>query len=192
MKTTLETPPVKMAVAMKEAKQHLRVEIGWTDDDDYIDALIAGAVQRAEQVTRRKLITQTHTGFLDSWPGEDFIELPFGSLQSVTSVKYYDTDGDLNTMDSSEYTVDIDSTRGRIVLAYGESWPTESLGPDNPIEIIFVCGYGDDPGDIEPNIRHAMKVLMSNWYEIREEIVVGTIQSKIDIVQSLLTPFILW
>jgi len=192
MKTSLVTAPVKLGVTLKEAKQHLRVEIGWTDEDDYIKSLIGAATQQAQQITRRKFITQTHDAFLDRWPGCNYIELPFGSLQSVTHVKYTDTDGTLNTVDSGDYTVDTDSDRGRVVLAYGESWPTEALAPDNPIEIRFICGYGDDETDIEPSIRQAMKILLSNWYENREETVIGTITSSIDLVKPLLLPFILW
>jgi len=62
-------------------------------------------------------------------------------LQSVTSVKYTDSDGDQSTLSTDDYIVDNDSEPGRIVLGYGTVWPTATLYPSNPIEIQFLCGY---------------------------------------------------
>jgi hypothetical protein len=56
-------------------------------------------------------------------------------------VKYTDTDDDETTFSSSYYSVDTDDEPGRIVLDYGQSWPSVALSPLNPIEVQFVCGY---------------------------------------------------
>lgn len=143
MKRTLVTPPVYYPLVLQQVKDHLNID--YSNDDSYLQSIIAVAAERAEQVTRRRLITQTWKLFLDKWPSGDII-LPYGKLQSVTHVKYTDTAGDQTTWyDSSETTyanVDTDSELGRIKLNYGQSYPSASLAPDNPIEIQFVCGYG--------------------------------------------------
>jgi len=68
--------------------------------------------------------------------------LPFGNLASVAQVYYTDTDYTQNTFSTDYYNVDTSSEPGRIVLEYGDNWPTASLSPENPIEIEFTCGYG--------------------------------------------------
>lgn len=142
MDKTLVTAPVYYPISLYEAKKHLRIESDDQDHDAEITALIAAATEEAEQFTRRRLITQTWKAFLDGFPKEDFIILPFGKLQSVTHLKYTDSDGDETTWDSSNYIVNTDSDPGRITLAYGVSWPTVTLNTSNPIEVQFVCGYG--------------------------------------------------
>lgn len=139
METTLVTSNSYQPLTIAQAKKHLRVD--HTNDDEYINACIAGALQRVEQITKRKIVTQTWKYFLHDWPDESII-LPYGKLQSVTHVKYKDADGDQSTWDSGEYIVDTDSEPGRITLDYGESYPTETLYPSLPIEIQFVCGFG--------------------------------------------------
>lgn len=141
MKRTLVTPPVYFPVTLTEVKKHLRVD--YTNDDVYLQALIVAATAKAEQYLRRRLVTQTWKIFMDAWPDDDFIVLPFGKLSSVTHVKYTDTGGTQTTWAvATEYSVDTDSDPGRIKLQYGKAYPTANLGPDNPIEIQFVCGYG--------------------------------------------------
>jgi len=144
MKRVLVTPPAYYPLVLDQVKSHLNID--YTNDDKYLQALISVATSNAEQFLRRRLITQTWKLFLDAWPYGDSILLPFGKLQSVTHVKYTDTAGDQTTWYDADTTTyaDIDTDRelGRIQLAYGYSWPTASLHPQNPIEIQFVCGYG--------------------------------------------------
>lgn len=139
MKTELVTAPTGMIVSLDEAKKHLNID--HTDDDGYIQALIMSAISSVENITNRRLITQTWKAYSDLFPA--YFTLPFGKLQSVTSLKYTDVDGDESTMTASEYIVDIISDPGRLVLADGETWPSDNLYPSNPIKIEFVCGYGD-------------------------------------------------
>ena len=140
MKRTLVTPPVYYPLVLDQVKSHLRID--YTNDDKYLQTLIAVATDKAEQFLQRRLITQTWKIFLDAWPGGDSIILPFGKLSSVTHVKYTDTDSSQTTWSTDEYNVDTDRELGRVQLEYGYPWPTVSLHPKNPIEVQFVCGYG--------------------------------------------------
>jgi len=125
---------------LDQVKNHLRID--YTNDDQYIQSMIGVATAKAERFLRRRLVTQTWKVFIDHWPDGDIV-LPFGKLQSVTHVKYTDTAGTQTTWTAATYyTVDTDSDPGRIKLRYGQTYPSPSLAPDNPIEIQFVCGYG--------------------------------------------------
>jgi len=101
MQRTIVTPPTYFAVSLDEIKDHLRVT--HTDDDPYIQALLMTAQGQVESYLNRKLITQTWKAFFDDWPDGDAIVLPFGQLQSVTNVKYTDSDGDQSTFSSDDY-----------------------------------------------------------------------------------------
>ena len=143
MQTKIISGPSAFPVSLAEAKDHLN--LSHSNDDDIVYSLTQSATFEAEQFLMRKLVTQTWQFFIGSFPNDDFITMPWGQLQSVSSLKYKDTDGTESTMDSGEYIVDINSDPGRIVLGYGESWPTDVLYPSNPIEIEFVCGYNHGP-----------------------------------------------
>lgn len=58
------------------------------------------------------------------WPGYEYLELPLPDLQSVTSIKYLDSNGDTQTWASSNYHVSGIGGRGRVTLKSGSSWPT--------------------------------------------------------------------
>ena len=188
MKFTIKTAPVKYPVSLKEAKEHLRLEIGQTEDDDYISSLIAAATDKAEQFLHRRLITQTWYYYLEKWPVGDTIIMPFGKLISVTSIKYKDEDGVESTWATSEYIVDIKTDPGEIVLGYGESFPTTTLYPSNAITIEFVCGYGTSGSDVPPMIRSAMLLIIEDLYENRGTEIIGVSTSKLKTIENLLLP----
>lgn len=191
MNTVLVTAPVLRAVELAEAKQHMRID--HTNDDQYIEALCIVACDKAEKYLRRKLITQTWKGYLDDWPEGNSIILPFGKVQgNVTHVKYTDTDSTQTTWSATEYNTDNYSDPGRVVLEYGYTWPNESLHPQNPIEIQWVCGYGDTGESVEPMIIHAIKIMIADMYENREDVLIGQPSIKLNTVKALLFPHILW
>ena len=194
MKTTLKTAPVKRPLTLDSLKDQLYIV---ADDsyDDHLYTLIDSATVYVEQYLCRKLITQTWYAYFDKWPDTDYIEIPYGDLQSVTAVKYTDTDEAQSTFSSADYIVDTDSVPGRVVLKYGETWPTVTLSPSNPIEIEFVTGYGDDPTDIPAGVLHAMKMLCAQHHEHREP---QEITNMINIhsldfgTKTLLYPYRVW
>ena len=188
METTLKTAPVAEPISLDEAKRHVRIDIDETDHDDYLQDLITVAREQVETITWRKLVTQTWYAYLQEWPRGKYIELPFGSLQTVTAVKYTDVDGDESTWDNTEYIVGTDYQKGRITLADGYTWPSETLYPSNPIEVEFVCGYGLAVS-VPAQIKHAMKMIISELFENRETSIIGVSFQEMEIVNNLLSNF---
>jgi uncharacterized phiE125 gp8 family phage protein len=160
--------PTETPVTLAEAKAQLRIE--WVKDDTEITQKINAATLWAEQYLQRKLVTQTWKMFLDSWPAE--IKILFGDLQSVTHVKYTDSDEAQSTLSSADYLVDTDSVPGRIVLKTNETWPTDTLSPKNPIEIQFVTGYGTASA-VPQDIKDAILIKISDIYTYRENYVLN-------------------
>ena len=171
MKTNLVTPPVEDAVDVLNMLDHMRVDYADDAEESLIERLTNAAVTRIENLCGRKLITQTWQAFWDYWPTcpwKDRIEIPFGKLQSVTHLKYYDTDDTEATWSSSNYKVDIYEDPGFVVLGYGKSWPSTTLQVVNGIEAQFVCGYGTVEQDIPEDLRLAIRMLVAFWHENRE------------------------
>ena len=141
MKQSLITPPAYYPLNLDQVKDHVNLQ-DIDDHDKYLQTLISVATNKVEQFLHRRLITQTWKMWLDGWPRSNYIELPFGNLQSVAQVYYTDTDYMQNTFSLDYHNIDISGEPGRIILEYGDSWPVAALSPENPIEIEFTCGYG--------------------------------------------------
>ena len=62
---------------------------------------------------------------------------------------------------------------GRITLRDGYTWPSAELWPSTPIEIEFVCGYGDDSSSVPDSLKHAIKIHVSESFENREKNLIG-------------------
>jgi len=189
----LVTAAAKTPVTLAEVKAHCRVT--FSDDDTALGIYLASAVATAEQFLQRKLITQTWKMFLDCWPSQ--ITTLYGDLQSVTHVKYTDIDGTTATMSNTLYDVDINSVPGRIVLKYGQSWPSATLNSVNPIEVQFVTGYGAETANVPEDIRNALLILTAHFYENREQYLVSASGSfsvtEIPFsVKTLLSPYRVW
>jgi uncharacterized phiE125 gp8 family phage protein len=172
MNAILITPPVLEPVAVYEVKDHLR--ISHFDEDALLESLAISAREYVENVTRRAIMTQTWDYFLDEFPDGDSIVLPFGNLQTVTHVKYTDSDGDQSTMTvTTEYLVETNGTQhGRIVLPTDVSWPTDVLYPSNPIVIRFICGWTTQ-ALVPRQIKAAIMMTCADLYENRGERLVG-------------------
>lgn len=172
MNLVLVAGPAVEPVDLAAVKSHLRVDD--TVEDDAIAAIIAGARQHVEDITRRGLITQTWDYSIPGWPACNHITLPFGNLQSVTSVKWKDTAGTQTTLAvTTDYLVETNSDQcGRIVLPYAVPWPSGALYPSNPITIRYICGWTSEQF-VPATIKAAIKMLCAKLYEGRGEDAVG-------------------
>lgn len=165
---SLQSAPAEEPVSLEEAKLHLRVD--HDDEDTLINADIAAARRYCEQtVLSRALITQTWDLYMDKWPDGDELLIPQPPLQSVDEVAYTDEDGTEFTFDAVNYIVDTASEPGRIALKSTASWPSVTLQVVNGVRVRFTAGYGDAAGDVPETIRKAMKLLIGDLYEHREE-----------------------
>lgn len=190
---TVVTAPSEEPVSLDEAK----VQIGYAQDihheDERIRALIKAARVYCERATGRAFVTQTLRLTLDCFPGGDgIIRLPRPPLISVTAdddnptlgIKYDDTTGTEQTLDTAYYTVDTACEPGRIGLASGYCWPCtiDELGA---VRVTYTAGYGADSA-VPDTIKAAMKLLVSHWFESREAAITGTIQTTTELAVSAL------
>jgi uncharacterized phiE125 gp8 family phage protein len=186
MSLIIITPPATEPVSLAEARSHFKVDS--TDDDTLISALISTARSQAEHRTGRAFITQTLELVLDSFPAD--IELPMPPAIGITSVSYYDSNGTLQTLDASEYSLDRDSEPGWLVPAYGASWPA-TYGMPNAVRIRYTAGYGA-ASDVPEPIKTWIKMAASTMYNQRDGIIDGRFgEVPRDFFAAMLDPYLI-
>ena len=99
-------------------------------------------------------------------------------MQSVSAIKYYETDNALQTATLSSFYFPGTSCRTLVCPKTGYAWPT-TFERDGAIKIEYVIGYGDAASDIPETVRHALLVLVSHYSEDRSNELIGTISKTL-------------
>jgi len=162
MSLVLVTPPAVEPVSLAEAKAHLRIDD--TADDAVVSALITTARNLVEEHTSRALVSQTWELQLDGWPC--VIRLPRPPLVSVLSITYTDPNGAERTLAPAAYKVDTVTEPGRIVSAYGLSWP-DCRDEIAAVRVRYSAGYGP-AADVPAALRHAVLLTAAHLYDHRD------------------------
>ena len=161
--------------------------------DDFLNEIRVTAREYVEQYTSRQIMTATWDYCLKGWPAGNSITLPFGCLQSVTSISWKSTDGTVTTLvENTDYLVESNGDQcGKIVLPYGYSWPSGELYPSNPITIRYVCGW-TTAAAVPSRIKSAIKRVCVNLYANRGDDVIGQSVTYDKTVDRLLSNARLW
>lgn len=121
--------------------EHLKLEEA-PDDADALRGYVVSAVNDFERHTGAALFEQTRTLYLERWPADRTLDLRCGPVSAVGSVKYYDEDGTLQTVDSSNYFEDLNAEVGKIVFKPSYEFPTLQEGHPSPVRVVLTAGYG--------------------------------------------------
>lgn len=168
--------PIAGAVSLQEAKSHLRVEI--SDEDDIIGNLIIAATSMAEHELGRALITQTIKLEMKAFP-RGRIELDMPPVQSITSIKYLDDGGAMQTLSEAKYELVKDLIRPGVKA---DQWP---IGTQ--VEVVYVAGFGS-ADEVPREIKQWILVQIGSMYENRESF--GKQLEKIPFVDALLARYL--
>lgn len=162
--------PTVEPVSLDEAKLHLRVD--HSDEDTLIDSLIVTARKEAERVGWLSCCTQTWRLFLTGWPTQPVL-LPRHPIQSIVSVKWYDSSDAQQTLASAVYVLVPDAgCDAQLALAANQTWPTAQLSDRRyPVVVEYVAGW--DENSVPVTIRQYMLLLIGAMYENRESVAVG-------------------
>jgi len=172
------------------AKLHLKEDLVDTDNDTRIASYYKAARQWMELHTGRAFVSQTWTMNLSDWPDDGIIELRPNPVISITSVKYYNTDGTQTTLVAgTDYQVDVNSEPARIAEEPGATWPSLETDRLNPIEVIFVAGYGTASTDVPDPLIHANKFILAHLYAHPESVSEGNLTEVPQGSEALLWPY---
>jgi uncharacterized phiE125 gp8 family phage protein len=170
------TPPPFYPVSLAEAKDWCRVDSDDTSQDAVIRMIIAALTEQAENVTKRSYVQRSYELLLDGFV--EVIRLPRPPLLTVDYVKYYDTNGTLQTISAAEYSVSPYDEPGILEPAYNESWPfTRDIR--NAVLIGYTAGYA--PGSpttevgyqevLPDNLKLWLHARVATMYENREQLI---------------------
>lgn len=184
--TEIITAAASFPITLTELKTYCRVDT--SSDDDMLNIFIAAATGQLEQYCNRKFINTTiglhldgfgavndnrlvalgegwHDGCVANFTSDaDYIELPFRPVQSVTSIKTYDTANTEATFSSASYRLDINS--GLVYLNEGYTWPS-SLRARDAVLITYVAGYGANAAAVPAAIKQAILMAAGQMYNCR-------------------------
>ena len=175
---TAATTPV---FTTAEAKAFLKVDV--SDDDTIIDNLVAAATESCQIYTNQYFIDTVVTQYSDNW--KEFYSLYKSPVDSITHVKYYDSDNVLQTLDSDLYILDDSSQPARIGLEINGTLP--SLADRiNAVEVKYPVGYGTASTDVPEGIRTAIILTVGNWYENRQTVITGRTATELPLSSQYL------
>jgi uncharacterized phiE125 gp8 family phage protein len=179
--------PATEPVSLAEAKLHLRVDHG--DEDILILSLISAARLHLEHVLGRAFITQGWLYLTDDWPPGHTLNLPLAPVQSIVSVKVYDSDDTATVLSPSTYLLDGLSVPPRLVRRAANAWPRPGRIA-NGVEVSFVCGHGSLAAEVPAPLRQAVLLLVAHWYEHRQPVEIGNAAEIIPaMVHDLVAPY---
>ncbi|HMA78817.1 MAG TPA: head-tail connector protein [Candidatus Paceibacterota bacterium] len=166
MKNVIWTPSASVTatdvLSLSDAKLWLRVD---TDDEDaLITSLIGVAVDRVQNYTGYYLQEVSGTFRMDAFRNT---YLPAGPMVSVSSVTYTP---DATPITFSDYYVGDVGSSPYINFDSPPAIDTENV---YPVTITATVGNDTPPAPLV----HAVRLLLSHYYDVRESVVIGTIIS---------------
>ena len=165
MKLEVDTAATEEPVTPAEVKARSRITT--SSEDGLLSDMIVAARQAAESATWSRFITQTHDAYYDNF-AQLSRRLPYPPLASVSSVKYIDTDGTLQTVSTDTWEVGREVDIGIVRLKVDQSWPTDVRSHPDSVVVQFVCGYGG-AADVPLSIKKAIVMYVQADYFHRDE-----------------------
>lgn len=163
--------PAKEPIGITEAKNYLRLDSGFNQDDGHITMLISAARQHAERITGKALAQRTFRQVMDSmpyytdtiqsqlayppnyyslprfsttlWNYSQMIKLFYPPVISVQDIRFVDSNGAAQALAQDvDFILDRQTYPARIFPIPGRYWPPNYYTP-NSCEIDFTAGYVD-------------------------------------------------
>lgn len=160
--------PSTLALTLAEAKAHLRIDIATAAEDAEIEDFIRSAQQYIGGLTGilgRFLVPTTVVASMNGFPA--YIPLAYPPIQSITHVKYTDTAGVLQTVNSASYRLVTDMFAPYVTTAFEAEWPSDVRSDIDSVQVTFVAGYAD-VASIPSPIKQAIKLMVGEAYARRE------------------------
>lgn len=161
MITSIQSQDTLAVVSLEEAMEHSRIE------DRYDEIVVRGCLDAAHSTVEQRLNRKFGKTRLIAVQEEHKtkVRLPYAPLISVEGITALDSNEvEVTLVEGTDYRVDL--VRNMVILN-GDSTPNYT-----EFNIDYCCGYTSV--DSVPNaIQQAIKMVFANFYEFREDALVG-------------------
>lgn len=176
---TLVTGRTHYPLDAADMKVQLSINAAETGFDDYIETLIKVATEVVEHDTQLKLTRETWRYTMEQFEEDEFY-IPLAPIASITSIQYYDSLNTLQTLSSAYYTLDgisggLPRGNSRVYLNDPYDWPY-TFDREDAVQTTFVAGYGTSAPTVPESLKHALKLLVTFFFEHRGEPVADNIR----------------
>lgn len=148
-----------------EDEVNLYLKIDNDEESILIKKIIASATEFTEKYLKRSLLIRTLVASFDNFPTNE-IKLPYSPVTTINSVKYYDDNYVLTTVDPSIYFLVSKKTPAEVNLKFTNAWPI-TADRSSAVEVEYIAGYGK-PENVPEPIKQAILLLCNHLYSNRE------------------------
>jgi len=177
--TYTSTPSLDDIVSVADLKSHLRVDV--TDDDTLIESFRDAAISWIEQISGRVMGDVDCVAYIDRFMN---VTLDVGPVNSISSIEYIDINGDVQTLSTNCYFVDIAGTHARIKFHDVPDLYDYAMN-----RVIINCNVGHAENAIPKPMIHAVRLLVAHMYENRAAAEIRSVNEIPFGIHSLLSPF---
>jgi len=175
----VEAARTTFVISLSEAKEHLRIDSGFTADDSYITSLIKIAQDIVEKETTMLLSEVEYVWTGDIWPGAK-IDLGFNG-NGIVYFKYFDTTNTEQTLvENTDFTVSNKEYPNANLILYpvtGNDWP-DLYDKPNSINIKFTAGPSESL-QVPEGLKQAIYLIIGRYYEMRNDVISGTMATAV-------------
>lgn len=155
----LKTAAVFEPVDIAALKRNLHILD--TNQDTYLQEILSAVIEKVQNNIGRCIARATYTGYLDDFPDDDEdVIITLGPVAAISSIKYYDSDNALQTMDSGDYQLDNIDLDAR--LRFSETYNVYE-DKMNAVEIEFTTGW-TDAASVPKDLKDAIVWIASKRY----------------------------
>lgn len=175
MPISVTTPSTAIPLDVSDADDHLRGL--YADDSTHLVRLIRAAAAYIENDLGIALLDTVYNETFACWDDWGKFRLGRAPLDTLTSVKYYDTDEAEQTWTNTNY---ITTGVPEIEIAADVTLPSVSTR-QYPWSVQYTAGYGTATTDIPLVAQQAMRMIVEDWDRFRGNWITGTISVPVGV-----------
>ncbi len=185
MSLTLINPPANEPISVSEIKDHLRILND--DNNDDLSGLGVSARHALEARSGFAFLPQVWA-YQTERQGQTDIVLPITPVLEINALEIVHDDGSLEAIDRDHFRVELGSVSRIRLNQYSLASQVVNFSPRDHIKITFTAGHRSI-GDIPPELRHAIRILIAHFYENRESASQSRVYSIPRSIDALLAPY---
>lgn len=162
-----EVAPADLVPVLGEFAAHLRLGFGFADDgaeDTLLLRYLGSAISAIEAETGQALIAREFLLRVSAWDRRGQLVLPIGPVIEIEAISFL-RGSKVVALEPARWVLMPGRSRQALTGAGGGALP--AVPPGAEVEIMFTAGHGESWEDIPGELRQAVLMLASFYYEHR-------------------------